>query len=149
MMNNLELSKIANEVRKGVIKSTHAAKSGHPGGSLSVSDIMTYLYFEEMYQYMVNHTDNIEQDTFEYILLKLAKKNQIVIDKDKYYLKIIEKYDNPDTVGSIIFAYKDFIFDNEKNQDWLINVYKFVDIQGLQLVWSPFPFATPPPPVFA
>ena len=47
-MNNLELSKIANEVRKGVIKSTHAAKSGHPGGSLSVADIMTYLYFEEM-----------------------------------------------------------------------------------------------------
>mgnify|MGYP003301677385 FL=1 len=47
-MNNLELSKIANEVRKGVIKSTHSAKSGHPGGSLSVSDIMTYLYFEEM-----------------------------------------------------------------------------------------------------
>ena len=47
-MNNLELSKIANEVRKGVIKSTHSAKSGHPGGSLSVADIMTYLYFEEM-----------------------------------------------------------------------------------------------------
>ena len=47
-MNNLQLSKIANEVRKGVIKSTHSAKSGHPGGSLSVADIMTYLYFEEM-----------------------------------------------------------------------------------------------------
>ena len=47
-MNNLELSKIANEVRKGVIKSTHSAKSGHPGGSLSAADIITYLYFEEM-----------------------------------------------------------------------------------------------------
>ncbi len=47
-MNNLELAKIANEVRKGVIKSTHSAKSGHPGGSLSATDIMTYLYFEEM-----------------------------------------------------------------------------------------------------
>ena len=47
-MNNLQLSIIANEVRKGVIKSTHSAKSGHPGGSLSVADIMTYLYFEEM-----------------------------------------------------------------------------------------------------
>ena len=47
-MNNSELAKIANEVRKGVIKSTHAAKSGHPGGSLSVADIITYLYFEEM-----------------------------------------------------------------------------------------------------
>ena len=47
-MNNLELSRIANEVRKGVIKSTHSAKSGHPGGSLSAADIFTYLYFEEM-----------------------------------------------------------------------------------------------------
>ena len=47
-MNNLELSKIANEVRKGIVKSTHSAKSGHPGGSLSIADIMTYLYCEEM-----------------------------------------------------------------------------------------------------
>ena len=47
-MTNLELSKIANEVRKGIVKSTHSAKSGHPGGSLSAADIITYLYFEEM-----------------------------------------------------------------------------------------------------
>ncbi len=47
-MNNLELSKIANEVRKSIVKSVHSAKSGHPGGSLSAADIMTYLYFEEM-----------------------------------------------------------------------------------------------------
>lgn len=47
-MNNLELSKIANEVRKSIVKSTHSAKSGHPGGSLSAADIITYLYFEEM-----------------------------------------------------------------------------------------------------
>ncbi|MBQ2923257.1 MAG: transketolase [Tyzzerella sp.] len=47
-MTNLELSKIANEVRKSIVKSTHSAKSGHPGGSLSAADIITYLYFEEM-----------------------------------------------------------------------------------------------------
>ena len=47
-MENLELQQIANKVRQGVIISTHAAKSGHPGGSLSASDIFTYLYFEEM-----------------------------------------------------------------------------------------------------
>ena len=47
-MTNLELSKIANEVRKGIVKSTHSAKSGHPGGSLSAADIITYLYYEEM-----------------------------------------------------------------------------------------------------
>ena len=43
-----ELSSIAEKIRLGVVKSTNAAKSGHPGGSLSISDIMAYLYFEEM-----------------------------------------------------------------------------------------------------
>ena len=47
-MNKLELQKVANEVRKGIITSVHAAKAGHPGGSLSAADIFTYLYFEEM-----------------------------------------------------------------------------------------------------
>ncbi|MDO4332838.1 MAG: transketolase [Eubacteriales bacterium] len=47
-MNNLELSRMANEVRKGIIISVHSAKAGHPGGSLSAADIFTYLYFEEM-----------------------------------------------------------------------------------------------------
>ena len=47
-MNNLELKKIANEVRKGIVTSVHSAKAGHPGGSLSAADIYTYLYFVEM-----------------------------------------------------------------------------------------------------
>ena len=42
------LSKIATKVRLGIINSTHAAKCGHPGGSLSIADMITYLYFEEM-----------------------------------------------------------------------------------------------------
>ena len=47
-MQTLELQKIANEVRKGIVTSVHSAKAGHPGGSLSAADIFTYLYFEEM-----------------------------------------------------------------------------------------------------
>ena len=47
-MTDDELRHVANEVRKGVVIGTHAAKSGHPGGSLSAADILTYLYFEEM-----------------------------------------------------------------------------------------------------
>ena len=47
-MNNLELKKTANEVRKGIVTAVHSAKAGHPGGSLSAADIYTYLYFEEM-----------------------------------------------------------------------------------------------------
>ena len=47
-MTTLELQKMANEVRKGIVTATHSAKSGHPGGSLSAADVFTYLYFEEM-----------------------------------------------------------------------------------------------------
>ncbi len=47
-MNKKELEKTANEIRKGIIVSTHSAKSGHPGGSLSSADLLTYLFFEEM-----------------------------------------------------------------------------------------------------
>ena len=47
-MNKLELQKMANEIRKGIIDGVHAAKAGHPGGSLSATEVFTYLYFEEM-----------------------------------------------------------------------------------------------------
>lgn len=42
------LQAVAKEIRKGIVEGTHAAKSGHPGGSLSIADMMAYLYFEEM-----------------------------------------------------------------------------------------------------
>ena len=47
-MTNLELQKEAVKVRKGIIDGVHAAKAGHPGGSLSAAEVFTYLYFEEM-----------------------------------------------------------------------------------------------------
>ncbi len=43
-----ELQKTACKVRMGIIEGVHAAKSGHPGGSLSCADIITYLYFKHM-----------------------------------------------------------------------------------------------------
>ena len=47
-MTNLELQKQAVKIRKGIIDGVHAAKAGHPGGSLSAAEVFTYLYFEEM-----------------------------------------------------------------------------------------------------
>ncbi|CBK73591.1 Transketolase, N-terminal subunit [Butyrivibrio fibrisolvens 16/4] len=47
-MTNQELKTTAIEVRKGIIEGVHAAKAGHPGGSLSATEVFTYLYFEEM-----------------------------------------------------------------------------------------------------
>lgn len=44
----LELQKIALKARMGILTGIHAAKAGHPGGSLSCTDILTYLYFKEM-----------------------------------------------------------------------------------------------------
>lgn len=47
-MNELQLKQSANEIRKGIVASVHSARAGHPGGSLSCADILTYLYFVEM-----------------------------------------------------------------------------------------------------
>lgn len=47
-MDELELKKTVLEVRKGILTGVHAAKAGHPGGSLSAAELFTYLYFEEM-----------------------------------------------------------------------------------------------------
>ncbi len=66
-MEILELQKVANEVRKGIVTSTHSAKAGHPGGSLSAADILTYLYFEEM---NVNPQDDKNPDRDRLVLSK-------------------------------------------------------------------------------
>ena len=44
----VQLQRIANHVRQGVIEGVYHAKSGHPGGSLSIADTLTYLYYNEM-----------------------------------------------------------------------------------------------------
>ena len=47
-LNIEELTKKAVEVRKGIIEAVYSGQSGHPGGSLSVADILTVLYFHEL-----------------------------------------------------------------------------------------------------
>ena len=66
-MNKLELMKTANEVRKGIVRAVHSAKSGHPGGSLSAADIFTYLYFEEL---NVDPKDPKKADRDRFVLSK-------------------------------------------------------------------------------
>lgn len=61
------LQKIACKVRMGVIEGTYNAKSGHPGGSLSISDLVTYLYFNKM---------NIDPDAPE-----MADRDRLVLSK--------------------------------------------------------------------
>lgn len=62
-----QLQAIACKVRMGVIEGTFNAKSGHPGGSLSISDLLTYLYFAKM------HTDPAQPE--------MADRDRLVLSK--------------------------------------------------------------------
>ena len=63
----LALQDAARKIRIGIIEGTHAAKSGHPGGSLSIADVMAYLYFEEM---NVDPADPKKEDRDRFVLSK-------------------------------------------------------------------------------
>ncbi len=62
-----QLQLTACKVRKGIIESTHAAKCGHPGGSLSATEMFTYLYFKEM---NVNPADPKNPNRDRFVLSK-------------------------------------------------------------------------------
>ena len=61
------LKETAKHIRLGILEGVHAAASGHPGGSLSIADIMTYLYFSEM---NVNPADPKNPDRDRLVLSK-------------------------------------------------------------------------------
>lgn len=63
----LQLQLLACKVREGVLISTHSAQSGHPGGSLSSADILTYLYFMEMH---INPQNPMEPNRDRFVLSK-------------------------------------------------------------------------------
>ena len=75
-MEKLELQKIANEVRKDIVTAVHAAKAGHPGGSLSAADLFTYLYFEEM---NVDPKDPKKADRDRFVLSKGHKHRDFIL----------------------------------------------------------------------
>ena len=62
-----QLQITACKVRMGIIESTHAAKCGHPGGSLSATEMITYLYFKEM---NVDPADPKKADRDRFVLSK-------------------------------------------------------------------------------
>jgi len=66
-MNKLELMIKANDIRKDIVTAVHAAKAGHPGGSLSAAEIFTYLYFAEL---NVDPADPKKKDRDRFVLSK-------------------------------------------------------------------------------
>ncbi len=63
-MNNKELMLTAYKVRRHVLDAVHSAGSGHPGGSLSICEILSLLYFEEMKNLDTQNPGNPERDRF-------------------------------------------------------------------------------------
>ena len=59
----LQLKKTANTIRMDIVEQVHSAKSGHPGGSLSIADIVAYLYFVEL-NVDPEHPDKADRDRF-------------------------------------------------------------------------------------
>jgi len=62
-----KLKKIATQVRLGALEGIYSAQSGHPGGSLSIADIITYLFFEKM---NIDPKDPKKQDRDRFVLSK-------------------------------------------------------------------------------
>lgn len=60
-MSFTRLETISNNIRKNIVQMVHAASSGHPGGSLSAVEILTYLYFKEM---NINNPKDEDRDRF-------------------------------------------------------------------------------------
>ncbi|MDO4428472.1 MAG: transketolase [Atopobiaceae bacterium] len=85
-MSDDELKRVANEVRRGIVTAVHAAKSGHPGGSLGAADILTYLYFEEM---EIDPADPAKADRDRLVLSKghAAPGLYSVLDERGYFPK--------------------------------------------------------------
>ncbi|MBR5721966.1 MAG: transketolase [Clostridia bacterium] len=66
-MDKTKLKKAALEIRKGIVTEVFSASSGHPGGSLSIADLLAYLYFEEM---NVNPDNPDDPDRDRFVLSK-------------------------------------------------------------------------------
>ena len=62
-----ELLRLAYEIRRGAVTAVYSAASGHPGGSLSIAEILAYLYFEEM---NIDPADPKKADRDRFVLSK-------------------------------------------------------------------------------
>ena len=98
------LKETAKNIRLGVLEGVHAAASGHPGGSLSIADIMTYLYFSEM---NVNPADPKNPDRDRLVLSKghTAPALYAALAEKGYFSK--DELKNLRQVGSFLQGHPD------------------------------------------
>ncbi|MBQ4155002.1 MAG: transketolase [Clostridia bacterium] len=106
-MDNLtqkQLKITACKVRQGIIEAVHGAKSGHPGGSLSIADVLTYLYFEKM---NIDPTDTKKADRDRFVLSKghAAPALYSVLANRGYFA--VEELKNLRHIGSFLQGHPD------------------------------------------
>lgn len=84
-INTFQLEMHAKEIRKHIVNMVYAAQSGHPGGSLSATDIITYLYFNEM----DIHLDNVDSNKRDRFVLSKGHASPLLygVLKEKGLLK--------------------------------------------------------------
>lgn len=86
MANIEELTKIASQVRRDIVRMVTTAKSGHPGGSLGITDVMTALYFSEMKQEAASWKRSAEgQDAFILSAGHLAPVYYSILSRAGYF----------------------------------------------------------------
>lgn len=93
-----QLKKIACKVRMGVIEGTFNAKSGHPGGSLSIADIISYLYFSQM---NVDANNPQAQDRDRFVLSKghtAPALYAVLAEKGFFSAELIKTLRKPDSM---------------------------------------------------
>lgn len=103
-MNKEKLISISKEIRKNIIEMIYESKSGHPGGSLSCADIMTYLYFEKM---NVNAKSLNDENRDRFVMSKghAAPVLYAVLSEKEFFKK--EELMNLRKIGSMLQGHPD------------------------------------------
>lgn len=103
-MNTEKLISISKDVRKNIIEMIYEAKSGHPGGSLSCADIITYLYFSKM-KIDANNPKDINRDRFVLSKGHAAPALYSVLAEKGFFKK--EELKNLRKVGAMLQGHPD------------------------------------------
>ena len=112
-----ELKQKANDIRIGIIEAVHGAKSGHPGGSLSCTDILAVLYFNQM-QIDPGKSRDEARELIGENSKKLKKERAEKISKykeDKFKAVSDEREDMRNSALSAKETLKDSVVDIAKN----------------------------------
>ncbi|NRY60113.1 transketolase [Clostridium beijerinckii] len=103
-MNKQKLVSLSKEIKKYIIEMIYEAKSGHPGGSLSCADILTYLYYEKM-NVRVENPKDVNRDRFVLSKGHAAPSLYAVLAEKGYFPK--DELNNLRKIGALLQGHPD------------------------------------------